>query len=169
MNYHEVIESISNGLLSNFDEVYHSAEIITVDDKKFPGIVKGDEWIDLSPSDTKETIYIRRNGDDEVVEELKIGSCVKSYKIKSQLRIVYFKDHFNSDLSKLMQPVLINGVKLIRIIQDKWKLQKDESNGEYNFGPDTSYFAVDVFALWTLVPESCEDVCVRLDNPLRKQ
>lgn len=170
MNYSEIIENLSNSLLGNFDVVYHSAEIITADDNKFPAVSLKDEWINLAPTDTKETIYIRRNGDDEVQEDLKVGSCIKSYKMRSQLRVVFFKDNAknqNEIISKLMQSVLIGGTKLNKVIRDKYKLLKDESSGDYSFGPSAAYFAIDIYALWQLTPDSCEeDFCLELDNPL---
>lgn len=173
MTYKEIIQALANNLLVYFDEVYHSAEIITNDKNiKQPAISLNDEWISLVPTDQREIIYIRRNGDDEVVSDLQIGSCAKSYNMKSQLRIVYFKDHAKNNseiLSKLMQSVLVNGTKLNRIIQDKWKLQKDESSGDYTFGATTAYFAVDIYALWNLQPDSCgKDFCIELENPLNK-
>lgn len=173
MKYSEIIENLSNSILINFDEVWHSAEIVKADDT-FPGAPLDDEnWENLAPADNKgETIYIRRNGDDEVVEELKIASCGKSYKMRSQLRIVFFKDHVekhNEILHKLMQSVLISGTKLNKVIRDKYKLLKDESSGEYSFGPNTAYFAIDIYALWHLVPDTCEnDFCLTIENPLKK-
>lgn len=173
MNYKEVIESISNNLINYFDEVYHSAEIIINDEGiKEPAISKNDEWISLVPTDQKEIIYIRRNGDDDVWEDLKIGSCIKSYKMRTPLRIVYFKDHCNNQdeiMFKLMQSVLISGTKLRSIIRDKWRLQKEESSGEYNLGATSIYFAIDLLAFWELKPDTCqEDFCVELENPLKK-
>lgn len=173
MTYPAIIQYLASNILLFFDEIYHSAEII-VNDKniKQPMISLGDEWISLAPSDQKETIYIRRNGDDEVMEDLKLGGCVKSYKMRSSLRIVYFKDHVKNHseiLSKLMQSVLVNGTKLKSIIRDKFKLLKDESSGDYNFGASTAYFAIDIYANWTLTPSTCEeDFCEDLENPLKK-
>lgn len=173
MIYADVISSLANNLTIYFDEVYHSAEIIVNDTGiKQPAISLKDEWVTLVPSDTKEIIYIRRNGDDEVMDELKLGSCVKSYKMRSRLRIVFFKDHANNHneiLYHLMQSVLITGTKLISIIRDKWKLLKDESSGDYNFGATTAYFAIDIYALWDLIPDTCEqDFCLTLENPVKK-
>lgn len=174
MKYSEVIQSLSNSLITNFDTVYHSAEIVTTDDnKKFPAVSLKDEWLNLAPSDTNETIYIRRNGDDEVLKDAKISSCSNAYDMRSQLRIVFFKDHaenHNEILSKLMQSVLIKGTKLNKIIRDKYKLLKDESSGEYSFGAKTAYFAIDIYALWTLQPDNCEnDFCIDITNPLKNE
>ena len=173
MNYSGIIQLLANNLLVNFDEIYYNAETVVNDQGiKQPAIPKKDEYIPLSPTDQREIIYIRRNGDDEVLSELKIGSCTKAYNMRSQLRVVYFKDHasqHNKILSDLMQSVLINNTKLGRIIQDKWKLQKEESSGDYNFGGSTAYFALDIYALWTLQPDTCaEDFCIELENPLKK-
>ncbi len=176
MTYQETISNLANNILVHFDEVYHSAEIVTIPERKvqkFPAINQLDEWIDLSPTDQKETIYIRRNGDDEVQEELKISSCGKSYRMRSSFRIVFFKDHakkHNEIVAKLMQSVLIGGTKLKSIIRDKWKLMKDESSGEYNLGATTAYFAIDIYALWQLKSDTCEeDYCIDIPNPLKKE
>lgn len=173
MNYSQVILNLSNSLLNHFDEVYHSAEIVQTDEQeRIPSVVLKDEWIFLAPSDTKETVYIRRSGDDEVMEELKLGSCVKSYKMRSQLRVVFFKEDaekHNEILAHLLQSVLVGGTKLNKVIRDKWKLKKDESSGDYNFGASTAYFAVDIYVYWELKPDSCEeDFCADITNPLKK-
>lgn len=152
--------------------MYHSAELITIDDIKKPKVSINNDWVDLSPTDTKETIYIRRNGDDEVIEDMKLGGCIKSYKMRSQLRVVFFKnnaENHNEILLKLMQTVLIGGTKLNKIIRDKYKLLKDESSGGYSFGPKAAYFAIDVYALWELMPDTCDDFCIEIENPLIKQ
>jgi len=175
MTYNEVIENIANNLVDKFDRVYHSAEMITNDDgQKFVAVNIKDEWESLVPSDQYFTLYIRRNGDDEVQSDLRLASCGKGYNMRSTLRIVYFEDHAPSEehnkiLSKLMQSVLISGTKLKSISRDKFKLLKDESSGDYNFGATTAYFAIDIYALWILQPDTCdEDFCVTLENPLKK-
>jgi len=173
MTYNQIIENLATNLSINFDLVYHSAEIfINEDGVKMPGIPLADNWFDLVPTDERQVLYIRRNGEDEVQSDLRISSCSKGYNMRSQLRIVYFEDHaekHNEILSKLMQSVLIGGTKLKSIIRDKVKLFKDESSGDYSFGPTTAYFAIDIYALWELKPDSCEeDFCVTLENPLTK-
>lgn len=172
MTYSEAILSLSNSLLTYFDVVHHSAEIVQIDDDKSPAINLKNDWKFLAPTDQEQSLYIRRNGDDEVMEELKLGSCVKSYKMRSQLRVVYFKDYaenHNEVIAHLLQSVLIGGTKLNKVIRDKWKLQKDESTGDYSFKPETAYFAIDIYVFWELKPDSCEeDFCVDVDNPIRK-
>ena len=176
MTYQQIIETLANNIANNFDTVYHSAELITVQEDgntfKFPAVNIADEWKSLAPTDEYFQLYIRRNGEDEVQSDLRLSSCGKGYNMRSQLRIVYFEDHaknHNEILSKLMQSVLIGGTKLKSIIRDKVKLFKDESSGDYSFGPTTAYFAIDIYALWELKPDTCdEDFCVTLDNPLKK-
>jgi hypothetical protein len=173
MNYTETILNLSNSLLQSFDEVYYSVEIIQNDKgEKLPAYQLEDEFIDVVFSDTKETVYIRRNGDDEAVEDLKIGSCVKSYKMRTPVRIVYSKDFakdHNTILFKLMQAVLIGGTKLRGIVRDKFKLQKEESTARLRLGATSAYFAVDVYVFWQLLPDNCEqEICLTLENPLRK-
>lgn len=174
MKYNEVIQRIANNILVDFDEVYYNAEtIVNKEGLRMPAIPVKDEYLPLAPTDQREVIYIRRNGDDEVLEEMKIGSCAKSYKMRSQLRIVYFKDHaknHNEIIAKLMQSILIGKTKLNKIIRDKWKLQKDESSGDYQFSALTAYIAIDIYALWELQPDTCEeDFCIEVDNPLKKK
>lgn len=178
MNYSEVIQLLANNILVYFDEVHINGEIVLITDdgklkEKFPAINLNDEWISLVPTDTKETIYIRRNGDDEVQEELHFASCGKAYKMRSSLRVVYFKDHAKNSseiLAHLMQASLTGHTKLKSITRDKWRLQKDESSGDYNFGATTAYFAIDIYALWNLIPDTCEeDFCIDITNPLKKE
>lgn len=172
MSYTEIIQSLSINLSKYFDTVYHSAEIVNLKDKKFPAIGNVNEWDELSPTDQKEIVYIRRNGDDQMWEEQRVSSCSKDYKMRSKLRIVYFKDNANNPeeiLFKLMQSVLITGTKIESIIRDKYKLQKDESSGEYSFKATTAYFAIDIYAFWNLSHNVCEqDFCIELDNPVKK-
>ena len=173
MNYAETISQISLNLSKYFDNVYHSAELIYNDkNQKTPAVPVSDEWVDLSPTDQKETVYIRRNGDDSMVYQQGIGSCAKAYKMRTPLRIVYFQDHTNLHygiISKMMQAVLIQHTTLTRVIRDKWKLAKEESSGEYAMGATTAYFAIDIDMLWDLLPDDCEnDFCVEVDNPLKQ-
>jgi hypothetical protein len=174
MTYPEIILNIATHILVNFDEVFHSVELIQNEQgERLPAYPFGDDYPDVVFSDQKETIYIRRNGDDEVVEELKISSCGKAYKMRTPLRIVYSKDHAKNHtdiIFKLMQSVLMNGTKLKGIVRDKWKLQKDESTAKLNLGATSAYFAIDIYAFWQLLPDNCEqDVCVEIDNPLKKE
>lgn len=173
MTYSETMMMLAGKLLENFEVVYHSAEIIVNDQSiKQPAIQKEDEYISLVPDDAKEIIYIRRAGDDESIDSLRVGSCITSYKMRTPLRVVYFKDKtdcHNEILAKLMQSVLVKNTKLRAIVRNKWQLMKDESSGDYNFGPTTAYFAIDIYALWDLLPSSCEeDFCAEIDNPLTR-
>lgn len=174
MIYSEVISQLGNNLLVSFDEVYINAEIVTNDkSEKFPAITLADEWLSLVPTDEHETLYIRRNGDDEFLSDLKLGSCQKAYRMRTPLRIVYFKDNASNHgkiLFKLMQAILTNSTKLKSITRDKWKLLKEESSGDYNFGATTAYFAIDIYSLWDLIPDTCEqDFCADIVNPLKNE
>lgn len=175
MKYNEIIEQIASNLSESFSEVYHSVEIVTIFDdgkisEKFPAINLGKEWLSLSPADVKDTIYIRRNGDDTLQEELRLGSCTKSYKMRTPLRIVYF--NMNGDdkaLFFMMQAILSRYVRPVAVIRDKFKLLREESNGAYNFSAKTVYVAIDVFASWDLLADNCDqDFCIELDNPIKK-
>lgn len=167
--YHDIILQLTQRLSNNFDKVYHSAEVVTIEKERFPAISTQREWFNLSPKDTQEILYIRRNGDDEVYSEEPQGSCSKAYRMRSQLRIVYFNDHdANGEqvLFKLMQSVLISNTKIVRIVRDKYRLQRDESSGSYEFGPQTVYVAIDIYAMWMLQQDICEqDFCIDIENP----
>jgi hypothetical protein len=174
--YSEVITNLINKLSESFCEVYHSAEQVTIFEDgqisdRFVAVNKQNNWLNLSPSDVKDTIYIRRNGDDISVKELQLGSCTKAFKMRTPLRIVYFKMYGNHGeaLFKLMQSVLMQGLTINGIVQDKFRLLTDESTGAYNFGPKTIYLAIDVYAFWDLMPDTCEqDFCIEIENPVRK-
>lgn len=173
MTYIETIKLLSNNIVNYFDEVYHSAEIVNNGQKdKFPAIRKNDGWIDLGPSDKKQKIYIRRNGDDVVADTLKIGSCTKSYKMATRLRIVYFRDHTDNPdqiLYKMLQAVLVQGITLNGIVNDKWRLEREETTGKYKFGASSVYFAIDISVSWNISPDGCEnDCCTDIDNPIKK-
>lgn len=173
MKYSEIIEILANRVINHFDEVYYGAELVTVDNKKFPAVIAGDEWIDLSPTDQKETIYIRRAGDDSVEHTNNIGSCAIGYKMITPLRIVFFKDHEqfpDQVLFKLLKIALTPKTRLRSIIRDKFRLAKEETSGEYGLGASTAYLAIDIYAIWDLLPESCDesDLCISIDNPLKK-
>lgn len=173
MNYSESIGALVLSLVNSFDMVYFNAEIVTNDkQERFPAIAKGDEWISLVPTDEKEILYVRRNGDDEAVSEFKIGACAKSYRMRTPLRVVFFKDNTSDHdrvLGSLMQSVLITGSQLKSVKQDKWRLMKEESSGDYNFGATTAYFAVELYLVWDLLPSSCaQDFCVDIVNPLNR-
>lgn len=170
MRYQETIQNIANNLVIDFREVWHSAEIITIDNVRKPMVSDGTEWVDLSPTDEGETIYIRRSGDDEVVERLKIGSCTNDYAMRTAMRLVYFRDNAGDSgrvLWSLMQSVLVGSVRLRSIITDKSKLLKDESSGAYQPGPRTIYIGIDFYVMWDLIRSECEqDFCELIPNPL---
>ncbi len=176
MIYKDIIEALVLRLAEKFGEVYHSAEIVTIFDQgkiteKFPAINLGKEWLSLAPTDVTDTIYIRRNGDDSMSQEIAIGSCAKAYKMRTPLRIVYFNDNGNSEqaLFNLMQATLSQSIKPVTIIRDKFKLLRDESMGEYNFSPTTVYLAIDVNIFWDLMADRCDqDFCITVDNPVKK-
>lgn len=172
MKYNEVISILANNVAKYFDNVYHSAEIIYTGDLKQPAVVNGDEWTSLVPTDQREVVYIRRNGNDEMMEVTKPGSCSIGYKMRSPLRIVYCNDfEKNPDkiISLLMKSAMVANSRLSSIIRDKWKLLKEESSGDYHLGATTAYFAIDIYVMWDLLPDTCEeDFCISLENPLCK-
>lgn len=174
MKYNEIILSVANKLAENFSAVYHSAYLVTIQDgdqvHKFPVIDHGKEWITLSPQDVNDTIYIRRNGDDALNEEVRIGSCMKAFRMRTPLRVVYFNTTGNEPqvMFKLMNSLLGQSIKITGIIRDKFKLLRDETSGQYNFSNDV-YVAIDIQVFWDLFPDRCEqDFCVSVDNPIKK-
>lgn len=175
MKYNEIILSVANRLAEKFSQVYHSAYIVNIQDKdqvhKFPAIDKGNDWLNLSPADIQDTIYIRRNGDDIMSEEVRIGSCMKAYKMRTPLRVVYFNSWGDEAkiMFDMMNSLLGQSIKITGIVRDKFKLLRDESNGEYSFGSRDVYLAVDINIFWDLFPDTCDqDFCVSVDNPVKK-
>lgn len=164
MTYSASIALLLINLNARFNDVTCFVETVGVTgtagtDIRFPGLPNGDDWIDFSPTDQKEILYIRRNGDDEVVDELKLSSCSKAYNMRSPLRIVFFKDHATNQaeiIFNLMQSILVAKTKLRSIKYDKWKLVKEESSGDYKFGASTVYLAIDFYLLWELTSDNCE-------------
>jgi len=171
MTYFETIQLMMKNILASFSEVWHSVEQITIDGEKFPAAMKDDEFIDLSPTDQKETIYIRKAGDDAASGPLKISSCGKAYLMVTPVRIVFFRDHAEGHdkiIAELLQSVLMHHVKLTRVITNKFTLAKDESSGTYSFGPKTCYVAIDVAVTWELEPDTCDkDYCISVENPAK--
>ena len=174
MKYNEVILSVANKLAEKFPVVYHSAYLVTIQDgdviHKFPAVDHGKEWVQLAPTDVNDTIYIRRNGDDFMSEELKLGSCMKAFKMRTPLRVVYFATSGNEPkiMFDMMNSLLGQSMKIVGIVRDKFKLLRDESNGQYNFTNDV-YLAIDIHIFWDLFPDNCEqDFCVTVDNPVQK-
>ena len=171
MTYFETIQLLMNNILASFDEVHHSVEQVVINNLKIPAYSKDDEYINLSPTDEKEIIYIRKIGDDVASGPLKISSCGKSYLMVTPVRIIFFRDHAEGHdkiIAELLQSVLCQHTKLVRVMTDKWKIQKEESSGDFAFGPKTAYFAVDIQVTWNLLPDSCErDYCVSTENPVR--
>lgn len=171
MTYFETIQLLINNILISFSEVWHSVEQISIDGEKFPAAKQNDEYINLSPNDQYEIIYIRKLGDDSAVGPLKISSCGKSYMMTTPVRLVFFRDHAESHdkiIAELLQSVLIQQVKLNKVISDKWSLMKLESTGTFSFGPKTAYFAIDLNINWNLIPDDCEkDWCITIENPVK--
>jgi hypothetical protein len=168
----EIAEAIINtGLVS---KVFHSCQLIKDDNfvTQYPVYRQGKEYVYAGLDDTKGLFaYIRQNGDSAGVP-LKIQSCGRSYDMDASLRVVFFNDNEERDqddlLTKLSSFTFLTGVTLQRIIVDKFRLVKEESQiFRQRFDGKTFYAAFDVLVSFILLPSDCvSDPCVVYKNPV---
>ena len=168
----EIAEAIiKTGLVAN---VFHSVQLIKDDNfvTQYPVYRQGKEYVYTGLDDSKGLFaYVRAAGDIAGVP-LKIQSCGRSYDMAASLRVVFFNDNEDRDqedlLNKLSSFTFLNGVTLQRIITDKFRLVKEESQiFRQRFDGKTFYAAFDVLVSFILLPSECEtDPCVVYQNPV---
>jgi hypothetical protein len=168
----EIAEAIVNtGLVS---KVYHSVQLIKDDNfvTQYPVYRQGKEYVYTGLDDARGLFaYIRNAGDTSGVP-LKIQSCGRSYDMDASLRIVFFNDNEERDQDELLRQLasftFLTGVTLQRIITDKFRLVKEESQiFRQRFDGKTFYAAFDVLVSFILLPSDCAtDECVVYKNPV---
>lgn len=167
---------IANAILDTrlVTKVYHSCELVKDNDRRvlFPGYAKGDEYLYAGADDTKQLFaYIRSNGDISSVP-LAITSCRRSYNLTIPLRVVFYNDSEDRDFNyltmKLGAVTFLQNVNLVRVITDKFRLAKEESDiSKETFGAKTFYIAYDITANTVLLPDQCDNAaCVTHANPI---
>lgn len=155
-------------------KVYHSAELIrdTSRGLLFPAYRSGADYIFIATEDSKGIYaYIRANGDYSATP-LKIQSCASSYDMRVPLRVVFFSDNETRDrnflIEKLASFSFMSGVQLIRVIDDKFRLIREEAPlVRENFDGQTFYIAFDILVKKLLLPSDCErETCETFPNPI---
>lgn len=166
---------VDQGLAS---KVYHSVEMVRDGSSgkmapSFPNNQGDYEYVD--PDDTSSLYaYIRQFNDTSAVP-LKVDSCQRSYQLGIPLRVVFFnaveKRHHGALTEKLAAFTHLKGLTLLRVIEDKFKLIRDESpQFKETFDPATFYVAFDVVLNSLLLPSTCEqDDCRTFPNPICKR
>lgn len=155
-------------------QVYHSCELIK--DPKlgtlYPAYLKGNEQVYVGPDDTKGmTCYIRAAGDGTPTA-MKTQSCAGGYQVLTPLRIVFFHDEEDRNRSRLIDQLLgfsfLQNVTLTRIVDDKYKLAREESDMRRDtMDGRTFYVAFDILVNSLLLPSTCAAVsCAAIVNPI---
>lgn len=161
---------IKTGLVT---KVFHSCQLLSDDQKKlYPAYQRGAEFTYTGIDDAKGLFaYIRNNG-DLVGVPLKIQSCSRSYDMAAPLRVVFFNDNEDRNhedlITKLAPLSFLTGVTLQRIITDKYRLVREESDiFRERFDGKTFYVAFDLLVAFLLLPSTCPtNVCETFVNPV---
>lgn len=164
---------VDTGLVT---KVYHSCEIITDRSKGrlYAAFPRGKEYVPVAIDDTSELFaYIRYNGDVPTTP-LGVGSCGRYYEAQVPLRVVFFNDYEKRDFdlleAKLLGFTMKQNVTLTRIINDKFRLFREESDlGSPNLDGAVFYRAFDILVKILLLPDDCLNAeCKSYANPLCK-
>lgn len=164
---------IGTGLVHS---MFHSCELIKdVENRTLHAAYKqGAEYIYVGIDDQKALYgYIRTNGDANSVP-LKITSCRRSYDVDTPLRVVFYNDQEDRDhewlTTKLASFTFLTGVTLQRVIVDKFRLQREESDvQDPNFDGRIFYVAFDIVVNTILLPSDCAvNNCPVHPNPICK-
>lgn len=156
------------------EKVYHSCQLIQnqQNQKMFPAYQVGTEWHYAGVNDQQPAFaYIRTSG-DIFSKPLAVGGCGMTYQIATPLRVVVFMAHTAEDFDYLLRRLtfftFLPQVSLVRIIDDKWRLSREESElWAGAFAPDTFYVAFDVLVNFVLLPRDCgEKSCTIYPNPI---
>lgn len=162
---------IATGLVS---KVFHSCQLLKTQESQtlYPAYQIGAEFTYAGIDDTRGLFaYIRTNGDTTSVP-FKIDSCRRAYTITAPLRVVFFNDNETRDHGELTRQLgtfaFLSGVTLVRIITDKFRLVREESQlFREKFDGQTFYIAFDISLTFVLSSSDCESkVCQVYANPV---
>jgi len=155
-------------------KVFHSVQILSNRETGviYPAYPKGGEYTYSGIDDTHGLFAYIRTAGDAVATPIKIQSCGHAFDVAIPLRVVFFHDVEGRDheqlTTKLLSFTFIKNVRLIRVISDKFRLQREESPLFRNhFDGKTFYIAVDIFISVILKPSDCEsENCIIYPNPI---
>lgn len=163
---------LNTGLVKN---VFHSCQLLKDENSQtlYPAYPIGAEYSYAGIDDTKGLFaYIRTSG-DIISVPLKLQSCSHSYTMTAPMRVVFFNDNEDRNQEELIRQLgtftFLQGVSLTRIIVDKYRLVREESQlFRERFDGKTFYAAFDVIVTFILLPSDCEtDTCIVHPNPLK--
>jgi hypothetical protein len=160
------------------NKVYYSTVLLRDEQngqRMFPAYQRGADFVYVGPDDTQGLFaYIRLNGEISSVP-FKIESCGGSSQITVPLRVVFFNDNEDRDhswlLLKLASFTFMRDITLQRVIDDRFRLAKEESDlYRTRFDGKTFFVAFDVFLKVLLLSSQCEDTkpCESFPNPICK-
>lgn len=163
-------EILGTGLVT---KVYHSCELVRDDQKVLnPAYKVGAEYRLIGIDDEEGLFgYIRANGEITSVP-LPLTSCNRSYTVTAPLRVVFYHDREERDegwlLKRLTSFTFLQDVTLQRIVVDKFRLAREESDvQDPNFDGQVFYVAVDILVKTILLPSDCaEAACPVHPNPI---
>lgn len=155
-------------------KVFHSCQLLKDQNMitLYPAYQRGAEFTYAGIDDTKGLFaYIRTNG-DLVGVPFKKSSCDRAYTMTAPLRVVFFNDNEERNQEELVRKLstftFMQGVSLVRIITDRFRLVKEESQlFREKFDGKTFYVAFDVSVTFILLPSDCErSDCQTYANPI---
>jgi hypothetical protein len=163
---------LATGLVNR---VYHSCQLLREDNgtQLYPVYSNGKDFVYIGPDDTKGFFaYIRSNG-DMAMTPLLIGGCKKSYEVTAPMRVVFFHDDETRNheelVTKLSTFTFMTNVTLQRIVTDKFRLVREESDlYRPSFDGKTFYTAFDISLNLVLLQSDCgpDKVCAVHQNPV---
>lgn len=174
---YSVISNIIAYLLKQklVSQVYHSVDILNINNQRYPGYKKDDEWIYVGPDDSKHMQCYIREIAGLSVDKIEIMSAggKKAYKGKVGYRMVFFNDFEKRDHDQLLIELLAftyyPSVQLKKVINNNEELLREEGKvKDFTFGATTFYKAIDFFVIQTLQENKCElnIGCGNLQNPV---
>lgn len=162
---------IATGLVG---KVFHTCQLLKNENGQtmYPAYQRGAEFTYAGIDDAKGLFgYIRTNG-DQIGVPFKMNSCGRTYTMTAPMRVVFFNDGEDRDHEELVRQLstftFIESVTLVRIITDKFRLVREESNlFRERFDGKTFYVAFDITVTFVLLPSDCErKECLVYPNPV---
>lgn len=155
-------------------KVYHNCHMVRnhQNERMYAAYPVGREWVHAGIDDRQSLFaYVRTNG-EFTARQFKMDSCSKHWEIFAPLRVVCFHDEEDQDhgllLTKLATFTYMQGITLQRIIEDKWRLLREESDlTRARFDGRTFYVAFDVLVNFLISHDTCEQAaCSSVPNPI---
>lgn len=155
-------------------KVFHSCQLLKNSDSvtMYPVYQRGAEFTYAGIDDAKGLFAYIRTAGDIVGVPFKLSSCERTYTMTAPMRVVFFNDNEDRNHEELIRQLgtftFLKNVNLVRIITDKFRLVKEESQVfREKFDGKTFYVAFDVSVTFILLPSDCEKTdCLTYPNPV---